>query len=74
MICLDNLFTGAEANIEHLKSNPLFEFVHHDVEFPYHTETLDEIYNFNSAYRSKSHKKCVSFLSGIGLAICKTVW
>ena len=34
----------------------------------------DEIYNFNSAYRSKSHKKCVSFLSGIGLAICKTVW
>ena len=45
VICLDNLFTGAEANIEHLKSNPLFEFVHHDVEFPYHTETLDEIYN-----------------------------
>ena len=41
VICLDNLFTGAEANIEHLKSNPLFEFVHHDVEFPYHTETLD---------------------------------
>ena len=35
---------------------------------------LDEIYKFNSAYRSKSHKKCVSFLSGIGLAICKTVW
>lgn len=45
VICLDNLFTGAEANIEYLKSNPLFEFVHHDVEFPYHTETLDEIYN-----------------------------
>jgi UDP-glucuronate decarboxylase len=45
VICLDNLFTGAEANIEHLKSNSLFEFVHHDVEFPYHTETLDEIYN-----------------------------
>lgn len=34
----------------------------------------DEIYNSNSAYRSKFHKKCVSFLSGIGLAICKTVW
>ena len=31
VICLDNLFTAAEANIEHLKSNPLFEFVHHDV-------------------------------------------
>lgn len=36
----DNLFTGAEANIEHLKDNPLFEFVHHDVEFPYHTKLL----------------------------------
>ena len=45
VICLDNLFTGAEANIEHLKDNPLFEFVNHDVEFPYHTEDLDEIYN-----------------------------
>ena len=45
VICLDNLFTGAEANIEHLKGNAHFEFVNHDVEFPYHAESLDEIYN-----------------------------
>lgn len=57
VICLDNLFTGAEANIEHLKDNPLFEFVHHDVEFPYHTETLDEIYNL-ACPASPIHYQC----------------
>ena len=31
VVCLDNLCTGAEANIEHLKSNPRFQFVRHDV-------------------------------------------
>ena len=45
VICLDNLFTGAETNIEHLKNNSHFEFVNHDVEFPYLIEGLDEIYN-----------------------------
>ena len=42
--CLDNLFTGSEKNIAHLKGNPRFEFVLHDVENPYETE-VDEIYN-----------------------------
>lgn len=44
VICLDNLFTGSEANISHLMDNPHFEFVQHDVEFPYETQ-VDEIYN-----------------------------
>ena len=44
VICLDNLFTGSEKNIAHLKGNPRFEFVLHDVELPYETE-VDEIYN-----------------------------
>ncbi len=44
VICLDNLFTGSEDNIAHLKDNPHFEFVHHDVEFPFDAE-VDEIYN-----------------------------
>ena len=44
MICLDNLFTGSEGNITHLKSNPRFEFVLHDVETPYEAD-VDEIYN-----------------------------
>lgn len=45
VICLDNLFTGSEENIAHLKNNPRFEFVQHDVEFPYEAEDVDEIYN-----------------------------
>lgn len=44
VICLDNLFTGSEENIAHLKGNPHFKFVLHDVEFPYEAE-VDEIYN-----------------------------
>lgn len=32
--CLDNLLTGSEANISHLKSNPLFHFLNTDVTRP----------------------------------------
>ena len=45
VICLDNLFTGARQNISHLLKHPHFEFVDHDVEYPYQRERLDEIYN-----------------------------
>jgi len=45
VICLDNLFTGSKTNIAHLKDEPNFEFLFHDVEFPYSMEGLDEIYN-----------------------------
>ncbi|NQT32916.1 MAG: SDR family oxidoreductase [Candidatus Omnitrophica bacterium] len=31
IICMDNLITGCESNIDHLKGNPSFEFVDHDV-------------------------------------------
>lgn len=31
VICLDNLITGSEKNIEHLKPNPNFKFINHDV-------------------------------------------
>ena len=44
VICLDNLFTGQKQNIEHIISNPYFEFIRHDVTFPYYAE-IDEIYN-----------------------------
>lgn len=44
VVCLDNLFTGSEKNIAHLRNNPRFEFVLHDLEFPYEAE-VDEIYN-----------------------------
>jgi UDP-glucuronate decarboxylase len=44
VICLDNFFTGAKANIAHLLANPGFELVRHDVTFPLYVE-VDEIYN-----------------------------
>ena len=45
IICADNLFTGSKRNIEHLHSQPRFEFLRHDVTFPLFVE-VDEIYNF----------------------------
>lgn len=31
VICIDNLLTGSEKNIEHLRQNPNFQFINHDV-------------------------------------------
>jgi len=31
VIAMDNLITGDLMNIEHLRSNPNFEFIHHDI-------------------------------------------
>lgn len=44
IICLDNFFTGTKENVAHLMSDPYFEVIRHDVEFPLHLE-VDEIYN-----------------------------
>jgi UDP-glucuronate decarboxylase len=44
VICADNLFTGTKRNLEHLHTNPRFEFLRHDVTFPLYVE-VDEIYN-----------------------------
>jgi UDP-glucuronate decarboxylase len=44
VLCVDNLFTGAKQNIDHLHGNPRFEFMRHDVTFPLYVE-VDEIYN-----------------------------
>lgn len=44
VICLDNLFTGAKANIYHLLDKNNFEFIRHDVTLPIYLE-VDEIYN-----------------------------
>jgi UDP-glucuronate decarboxylase len=44
VLCVDNLFTGAKANIAHLLSHPRFEFYRHDICFPLFVE-VDEIYN-----------------------------
>ncbi len=44
VICLDNFFTGAKQNIDHLLSHPRFEMMRHDITFPLYVE-VDEIYN-----------------------------
>jgi len=45
VLCADNFFTGAKANIAHLLINPRFELLRHDVTFPLYVE-VDKIYNF----------------------------
>jgi UDP-glucuronate decarboxylase len=44
VVCLDNFFTGSKRNIRHLRDNPHFELVRHDVTEPMVIE-VDRIYN-----------------------------
>jgi UDP-glucuronate decarboxylase len=44
VICVDNFFTGARRNIEHLLDHRHFEVIRHDVTFPLYIE-IDQIYN-----------------------------
>ena len=44
VICIDNFFTGARRNIEHLIGQKHFELIRHDVTFPIYLE-IDQIYN-----------------------------
>ena len=41
---VDNLYTGSRKNIQHLFSNPNFEFLRHDITLPLFVE-VDQIYN-----------------------------
>ena len=34
VLCVDNFFTGAKENVEHLLPNPRFELLRHDITFP----------------------------------------
>ena len=45
VFCIDNLFTGSRRNIRDLFLFDNFEFVNHDVTFPYYSLRVDEIYN-----------------------------
>jgi UDP-glucuronate decarboxylase len=44
VVCVDNFFTGARRNIEHLLDHKHFEVIRHDVTFPLYVE-VDEIHN-----------------------------
>ena len=42
VLCVDNFFTGARANIAHLFDHPRFELLRHDITMPLSVE-VDEI-------------------------------
>lgn len=44
VVCLDNLFSGSKRNILHLKNDPSFEFLRHDIIEPILLE-VDRIFN-----------------------------
>jgi UDP-glucuronate decarboxylase len=44
VICLDNFFSSARSNIEHLLDHKRFELIRHDVTFPFYVE-VNQIYN-----------------------------
>jgi dTDP-glucose 4,6-dehydratase len=49
VICVDNLITGALANIEPLRSNPSFSFIRHDISHPLEIDgPLDNVLHFAS--------------------------
>ena len=44
VICVDNFYTGAKKNVDHLLQNKRFELIRHDVTFPLFLE-IDGIFN-----------------------------
>ena len=44
VICVDNFFSGARSNVEHLLGHKQFELIRHNVTFPLYIE-VDQIYN-----------------------------
>jgi dTDP-glucose 4,6-dehydratase len=49
VICVDNLITGALANIEHLRKDARFTFLHHDISHPLEIDgPVDNVLHFAS--------------------------
>jgi UDP-glucuronate decarboxylase len=44
VLCLDNFFTGDKRNVLHLRENPNFELIRHDINFPIYLE-VEGIFN-----------------------------
>ena len=44
VLCVDNYYSSTKGNVRHLRDNPRFELLRHDVTFPLYVE-VDEIYN-----------------------------
>jgi len=47
VIAVDNFYTGSKNNVAHLRENPRFEIIRHDVTWPLYVE-VDVIYNLAS--------------------------
>jgi nucleoside-diphosphate-sugar epimerase len=63
VICVDNLLTGSQKNIEHLLGNPLFTFLRHDVTVP-----LPDAISANAVFHlaspaSPNHHSAISYHS-----------
>jgi dTDP-glucose 4,6-dehydratase len=49
VVCVDNVITGALANVEHLRSNDRFSFIRHDVSHPLELDgPVDNVLHFAS--------------------------
>ena len=57
IICVDNLITGKESNIEEFKSNDRFKFINHDIIKEINFTHVNEIYNLASLASSEKYKK-----------------
>lgn len=44
VICIDNFFSGRKANVDHLRGNPRFELIRHDIVHPLYLE-CEQVYN-----------------------------
>lgn len=60
IICVDNLLTGSEKNIETFKSNPLFKFILHDVTSPLPDISADAVFHLASP-ASPNHYSKISY-------------
>jgi nucleoside-diphosphate-sugar epimerase len=58
VICIDNLLTSSEKNIDHLKSNPNFKFINHDITKPLPSELkADFVFHLASPASPNHHSK-----------------
>lgn len=55
VICLDDLSTGDERNIDHLLSDPNFEFVRHDIAKPIDLESDPTLQKFKIQFQGIQH-------------------
>jgi len=58
VICIDNLLTGSEENIAHLKQNSRFQFINHDIIEPLKDDlSADYVFHLASPASPNHHSK-----------------